>query len=160
LIAYHRPKFKIRPDSAEMKSRRTVNPKRKLRPAPQSPQELEKLETLVANVSYGGNPEHKRNPGDFELSPPTYPRQGKSLCDDAKIFSKAKALALIKEGLMQGILSVQERKGWPQNIWAVAPNGRALEAMLENSATGAYHGYPMPSNDPLIDDIHNRWKPK
>jgi len=35
----------------------------------------EALEMLVPRVSYGGNPEHKRNPGDFGLTPPSQPRQ-------------------------------------------------------------------------------------
>lgn len=56
-----------------------------------------------------------------------------------------------------GLVSVQVRNGWPQNAWAVAKNGLALEGMLENSETGAYHGYPMLAIDPLIDDVLARW---
>jgi hypothetical protein len=55
-------------------------------------------------------------------------------------------------------MSVQERYGWPQNVWAVAPNGTALEAMLENPSTGTYHGYPMQEDDPLAEEVFERWR--
>ena len=141
-----------------MRPRRTVNPKRKLRPVPAAAQTVEQLKALSKAASYGGNPEHKRNPGDFALSPPAMPRQGKSLCDDAQIFNRAEALRLVKKGLERGIVSVQERNGWPQNVWAVAENGVPVEAMLENAETGAYHGYPMLPIDPLIENVVARWK--
>ena len=140
-----------------MKPRRTVNPKRKLRPVPQSAEALAELQALGANASYGGNPEHKRNPGDFGLDPAAQPRQGKSLCDRAQVSSREVALGLIKDGLRRGLVSVQVRNGWPQNVWAVAPNGVSVEGMLENAETGAYHGYPMLPIDPLIDDVVGRW---
>lgn len=140
-----------------MRPRRTPAQKRKLRPVPNET-EVSHLLMLHNVASYGGNPEHKKNPGDFGLSPPAMPRQGKSLCDEAEIFSRQEALSLIKRGLEQGLVSVQERNGWPQNVWAIAPNGVPLEAMLENSATGAYHGYPMLPFDPLIKDVEARWR--
>lgn len=37
------------------------------------------LAKLASQVKYGGNPEHKRNPGNFGLTPPSGPRPGKSL---------------------------------------------------------------------------------
>jgi len=43
--------------------------------------ELARLAELAQRVNYGGNPEHKKNPGDFGLTPPADPRPGKSLCD-------------------------------------------------------------------------------
>lgn len=63
----------------------------------------EALEMLVQRVSYGGNPEHKRNPGDFGLTPPSQPRPDKSLCDDVGIFSKATAVQLLKDGIRRGV---------------------------------------------------------
>ena len=50
-------------------------------------------------VKYGGNPEHKRNPGDFDLTPPSLPRSAKSLCDNVNIFNKKRALEYLKRGL-------------------------------------------------------------
>jgi hypothetical protein len=140
-----------------MKPRRTVNPKRRLRPPPHSEEERLNLEALAAAASYGGNPEHKRNPGDFGLNPPAQPRQGKSLCDYAEVFTRAEALSLVKDGLRFGLVSIQMRNGWPQNVWAVAPNGVPVEAMLENPTTGTYHGYPMSPIDPLIEEVRARW---
>lgn len=140
-----------------MKPRRTVNPKRKLRPAPRGGGDEIWLWDMASKVSYGGNPEHKRNPGDFYLLPPAVPRQGKSLCDFADVYRRREALRLVREGFRRGLVSVQQRNGWPQNVWAVADNGVALEAMLENAETGAYHGYPMLPTDPLIGEIHARW---
>ncbi|MBK6727906.1 MAG: hypothetical protein IPG63_11685 [Xanthomonadales bacterium] len=140
-----------------MKPRRTVNPKRKLRPSPIDPTSIERLRVLSATASYGGNPEHKKNPGDFGLSPPALPRQGKSLCDDAGVFHRSEALRLLKCALERGLVSVQERNGWPQNVWAMAKNGIPIEGMLENPEIGSYHGYPMLPIDPLIEVVKSRW---
>lgn len=134
--------------------RRTIaNPKRKLHP---SPRELN-LAALASNASYGGNPQHKRNPGDFGLSPPSDPRQEKTLCDASLVLSRSEALRLLREGIGRGLVSQQLRSGWPQNVWAVTPQGLALEAMLENESTGAYHGYPMLEADPLREAILKAW---
>lgn len=141
-----------------MRPRRTTNPKRRVRPEPAGATEVQGLESLAAKAQYGGNPEHKRNPGDFGLDPPSLPRQGKSLCDQAGIFSRTKALSLLRRGIRQGLVSVQERQGWPQNVWAVTETGIALEAMLENAHQGVYHGYPMQDGDPLLDVILQRWR--
>jgi len=57
-----------------MKPRRTVSQKRKLMPAPTDAASKNRLLALSEKATYGGNPEHKRNPGDFGLSPPALPR--------------------------------------------------------------------------------------
>jgi hypothetical protein len=148
-MGYHLP---------QMRSRRTPNPKRRIQPNPTTAEARLRLEDLATRMSYGGNPEHKRNPGDFGLQPPSYPRQGKSLCDEAAIFTRAEALGLLRQGVRRGLISAQERQGWPQNVWAVAPNSTPLEAMLENPAIGAYHGYPMLEDDPLAEEVMERWR--
>lgn len=140
-----------------MKPRRTFNPKRRIRPAPESDELKRILETLANKASYGGNPEHKKNPGDFGLSPPTIPRQYKSYCDDAGVLSKAEAQRLLREGMRKGLVSVRESNGWPQNVWAMTNDGIPLEAMLENPVKGIYHGYPMPEEDPLANEVRKRW---
>ncbi len=140
-----------------MMRRKTPNPKRRVRAEPVSEAELQGLQQLALRVSYGGNPEHKRNPGDFGLDPPSMPRQGKSLCDEAKVTSKKQATSLLRKAVQRGLISVQERQGWPQNVWAVSENGTPLEAMLENRASGVYHGYPMQEDDPLADEVIQRW---
>lgn len=140
-----------------MVPRRTTNSKRKIQAAPVGAADLARLSALAARISYGGNLEHKRNPGDFGLQPPSMPRIGKSLCDDVEVFSRTAALDLLKQGAMRGLVSVQIRNHWPQNIWSVAANGIAVEAMLENAETGHYHGYPMAENDPLGAAVIARW---
>ncbi|MCX7672666.1 MAG: hypothetical protein N2Z63_03555, partial [Thiobacillaceae bacterium] len=72
------------------------NPKRRLRQA--TPQALAQLQPLVERACYGGNPEHKRDPGDFGLTPPAAPRPAKSLCDVAQVFTRREAQRLLKEG--------------------------------------------------------------
>ena len=53
-----------------MKSRyNQFNPKRRL--LQPSAEDVERLCVLAEKVVYGGNPEHKRNPGDFGLTPPS-----------------------------------------------------------------------------------------
>ena len=116
------------------------------------------MATLTKRVQYGGNPEHKMNPGDFGLEPPSSPRPDKTLCDGTGIFERNKAVTLLREGIRRGLISVQERDGLPQNIWAVTPDGIPLEAQLENQATATYHGYPMPPGDPLGQEIVKRWE--
>ena len=104
-------------------------------------------ERYVAEARYGGNPEHKMRPNDYGLTPPCNPRPGKTICDEFRDFPRADAVALLHQGFNRGMVSVQVRNGWPQNVWAVSDKGEAFEAQLENKSTGAYHGYPMPEAD-------------
>jgi hypothetical protein len=53
------------------------------------------------------------------------------------------------------MFSEQERNGWPQNIWAVTDSGAPVEAQLEGD--GVYHGYPMPEEDPMSEEILKIW---
>lgn len=71
--------------------------------------------------------------------------------------TRAVALRLLREGIRRGLVSAQQRGGFPQNVWAVTEGGIALEAQLENPATGVYHGYPMPQADPFRPVILERW---
>jgi hypothetical protein len=152
--------FKLERVLFKMKSRRNPSPKRRIRQNETNEAYGKRLNAIAESVSYGGNPEHKRNPGDFGLDPPSLPRQGKTLCDGAELFSRAKALLLLKQGALRGLVSEQERNGWPQNIWAVTESGVALEAMLENRERGVYHGYPMLDDDPLTSQVLQRWSQK
>ena len=140
-----------------MPKRRTGNPKRRLCDAPASPQRQQELAEIAQRATYAGNPVHKRNPGDFGLTPPSHPRLDKTLCDGAGIVERAVAQALLREGICRGLISVQERNGWPQNVWAVTDGGMPLEAALENAETGAYHGYPLLVDDPLYEVLLTRW---
>lgn len=130
-----------------------LNSKRKIRPVATD------TEALARRVSYGGNPEHKRNPGDFGLNPPAaHRRTDKSLCDGVGILSRKTALKLLRAGIRKGLISVQERDGWPRNVWSVTAEGEPLEAELENSGQGCYHGYPMPQDDPFRNQVLEQWQ--
>ena len=112
---------------------------------------------LAAAIGYGGNPEHKKNPGDFSLIPPAAAQADSTLCDITGVFTKAEALATLKAGVLQGLVSVQTRNGLPQNIWSVV-NGIAIEAELENEVLAVYHGYPLTVGEPLEREVLSRWK--
>jgi|SRR4051794_12543496 len=137
-----------------MRPRRGYNPKRRIQPAEQ----LSKLERekLSKNASYGGNPEHKSRPNDYNLTPIMNPRPGKTLCDKADEFPKRQAERLLCQGLLRGMVSLQIRNGWPQNVWSVL-DGEPFEAQLENSERGGYHGYPMPADDDFRQTVLTEW---
>ena len=138
-------------------NRSRFNPKRRLHEPRLSE---EGREALRARASYTGNSAHKRNPGDFGLTPPSSPRPHKTLCDDAGIFEKAAAQDLLEAGIRRGLVSSRfgARGTFPQNIWAVSDQGVAFEAQLENPAQGTYHGYPLPDTDPLKEQVLAWWK--
>jgi hypothetical protein len=132
--------------------RESFNPKRAFHDQATLPPA--QIDHWIAEVRYGGNPEHKRNPGDFGLTPPAAARMGKTLCDKVGVFSRDAALELLREGLRRRLVSSQQRDGWPQNVWSVTDAGEPLEAQLEGS--GVYHGYPMPDNDPFREVVLQR----
>ena len=76
----------------------------------------EELTGLAREISYGGNPEHKRNPGDFGLTPPSQPRADKTLCDAIEVFSRKVATRLLKSGVLKGLISKNERNGFPRTF--------------------------------------------
>ena len=139
-----------------MRERRGYNPKRQI--APDDLSSLASRNALLSEVLYGGNPEHKRSPGDYGFTPPAQPRPGKTLCDAEGPFLKDNALELLKSGLAKGMVSVRNNNGWPQNVWAISDTGELFEAQLENSIRGIYHGYPMPKNDDFRLEVIREWK--
>jgi len=137
-----------------LSKRRTFNPKRHIASAIVQTE----LVRLAETVRYGGNPEHKRNPGNFGLTPLASPRRHKTLCDEAGIVDRVQALRLLQEGIRHGLVSEPRGATYPQNVWAVSPEGVPLEAQLENAANGTYHGYPMPEEDPFREIVKAAWK--
>ena len=115
------------------------------------------LKFLGRTVKYRGSPYHKRNPGDFQLTPPAQPLPSKTLCDGAGVFTRRVAQELLRRGVARGMVSVQTRGRFPQNIWSVTDDGYPLEAQLENQEQGIYHGYPMPKTDPFRAVVVSRW---
>jgi len=129
------------------------NPKRRL--ASSGTYSQLELTKFMEDVRYMGNPEHKRNPGNFGLTPPAKPRRGKTLCDEAGILNRTKALEYLRQGLERGAVSEQSVDGWPKIVWSVTEDGTALEA--QRDGTGSYHGYPMPEEDPMVSEIKRFW---
>ncbi len=129
------------------------NPKRKI----QENVDHEWLKELLKKAGYGGNPEHKKQAGDFGLTPPAMARPDKTLCDGVAIFKKTVALRRLKEGIKSGLISIQMRGEYPQNIWAVTRDGEVLEAQLENEKQGIYHGYPISCEDPFKKVVLRLW---
>ena len=124
------------------------NPKRRLREWNGSESDVAYAKALAKTVRYTGNPQHKRDPGDFNLTPPAAPRANATLCDDAHIFERKTAIKLLKDGARKGLVDGRKGEGFPYLIWTVR-DGVAFEAQLENADRGEYHGYPMPTSDPL-----------
>lgn len=134
-------------------ARGSFNPKRALAQPSPPPAALNEL---AERIGYGGNPEPKRAPGDFGLTPPSSPRPDKTLCDGAGIVSRAAALAALRSGVLKGMVSRRVSGGFPQNIWSVV-NGIAFEAQLENGMTGIYHGYPLTAADAFSRVVLRTW---
>lgn len=136
-----------------MSGRRSFSTKRKLAAYDGS----QSAPLIWGSATYGGNPEHKTRPGDYGLTPPASPRPGKTLCDALRPVPRAEALALLRSGFQRGMVSKHHKGDWPQNVWAVDNSGEAYEAQLENREVGAYHGYPMPQDDPFRATILKEW---
>lgn len=131
----------------------SYNPKRKIA----SELDKDKLKELASKVKYRGSPYHKRNPGDFGLTPPVAARPDKTLCDGVSIYNKMEAQRLLELGVLKGLISEQIRGEYPQNIWVVAESGIPLEAQLDNRQKGTYHGYPLSANDPFAEEVLRKW---
>ena len=116
------------------------------------------LSNRASQAHYGGNPEHKRNPGDFKLTPPSSPRAGKSLCDSIKVFTRKEALDLLRKGIRIGLVSDRFVGQWPKNVWSVMDDGTPLEAQIESPEQGSYHGYPMQEDDPFCLKVIEQWR--
>jgi hypothetical protein len=109
----------------------------------------EEKTTLRSRAVYEGNPQHKRNPGDFGLTPPAAPRADKTLCDEAGIFKKARARELLMNAIERGVVSESDTTGFPKQMWVVDEHDRVFEAMIGGTQQGYYHGYPIRKSDPL-----------
>lgn len=119
------------------------------------PGDLPDLDALAQRVQYDGHPGHKRRSGNFGVG--AGPSGDRTLCDAVGIFDRDEALRLLQEGVMRGLISVQMRGDFPQNIWAVSDDGRPLEAQQGSPGMGVYHGYPMLPHDELWDQVIKLW---
>ena len=119
---------------------------------------IAECEALSKSVRYRGSPHHKRNPGDYGLTPPSNPRSDKTLCDPLGIDKREIAEMLLRAGAARGLISEQKRGKYPQNIWSVTEDGQPLEAQLDDKNQGTYHGYPMPQADIFRETVLKRWR--
>lgn len=108
-------------------------------------------------ASYEGSPLHKRDPNDFGLTPPTNPRPDKTLCDEADIFEKRRALELFERAIEVGLVSeATAANDFPKQLWVV-DGERVFEVMYGGSKAGCYHGYPIRRSDPLFNQVVAAW---
>lgn len=115
---------------------------------------------LCKRASYEGSPHHKRNPGNFRLTPPSAPREDKTLCDEAGVFNQEEAKQLFERALRRGLVSeATAADGLPKQVWSIDADGRVFEAMYGGSRAGCYHGYPIRRSDPLFDEVSRAWGP-
>jgi hypothetical protein len=138
-----------------VRRRSGYNPKRKI--APLEAMTADERANLSRRCHYGGNPQHKRSPADYGLTPPTSPRPGKTLCDASGPVPRQEAQGLLVAGIEKGMFSARQDNGWPRNVWAVAANGQIFEAQLENREQGHYHGYPVPLDDDFRVNVLEEW---
>jgi hypothetical protein len=137
-------------------ARQHHNLNRRIAPMPTTAAEKAELKDLSERAVYVGNPAHKRNPGDYGLTPPSGPRSGKTLCDVVEVFSRAEAQKLLATGIEQGLVSTGIENGWPRMVWTIKGD-TVLEARLDNVERGTYHGYPLVPTDPFCASVQARW---
>lgn len=117
-----------------------------------------RLEELAKKVRYGGNADHKLNPGDFGIGATGFRRGAESLCESTGILHKAVAQRLLEQAFLQKMVSRQERDGWPALVWAVVGDDCVVEARLDNKGQGTYHGYPLSRADAFAEKVLKAWR--
>jgi hypothetical protein len=118
--------------------------------------EEEKL-VLLERACYEGSPLHKRNPGDFGLTPPASPRPDKTLCDIAEVLTLQKAKHLLESAIKKGVASEsRQAQHFPTSLWVV-DGEHVLEARYGGSRLGYYHGFPIPKDQALYELIRQWW---
>jgi hypothetical protein len=128
--------------------------RRKIRDSLLSEQEREALR----QASYEGSPYHKRDPGDFGLTPPSAPRRDATLCDEAGVHRLEEAHALFTVAIAAGLVSENNSStGLPKHLWVVNED-RVFEATYGGSRPGRYHGYPIRRSDPLFEEVRAAWR--
>ncbi|MBK6688762.1 MAG: hypothetical protein IPG45_30090 [Deltaproteobacteria bacterium] len=80
---------------------------------------------LIQNARYEGSPYHKRDPGNFGLTPPSRPRPDATLCDEAGLLNKEQAERLLQRAIDRGLVSeASAAGGYPKQLWAYDGGGR------------------------------------
>jgi hypothetical protein len=163
MASAQQPSSKRSQKNIEKPPERKDNPKRKILSDEQWEKMTSKLDEWAQKSNYEGKADHKRYPGDFNLSPPASPRSNKTLCDSdyiiAKIiFTQKKLCSLIKQGILLGMVDNRCFHGWPRHIWVVICDDIVLEAKQSENYIGTYHGYPMLKTDSLYETVIKIWE--
>lgn len=130
------------------------NPKRRIA----SPERLtdQQKGDLAGAVRYAGSGHHKRNPADYGLER-VNPRPTKSLCDLQRVILLDEATQLMASGIQCGLFSEPANDGFPKYIWSVSAQGEVFEAKTDTHGTGAYHGYPLETEDAMHEVVKSVW---
>lgn len=98
---------------------------------------------LRDHARYEGSPLHKKEPHNFDLTPPTSPRPDKTLCDEAGIFEKQIAFELFARAIDVGLVSAKDKvAGYPAQMWVVDDDGRVFEMIYGGAARGVTMAIP------------------
>jgi hypothetical protein len=131
------------------------NPKRRIAP-PDLLTEAQRIE-FARVVRYVASGHHKRNPADYGLER-TSPRPTKSLSDLLRIVPLDEAKAMIRKGIICGMISNFFLDGYQKFVWCVAEDGEVYEARTDAVTPGIYHGYRLEEDDNMRDYIKAIWK--
>jgi hypothetical protein len=110
-----------------MKAKRQSNrPDRRIQQADALPKD--EHQRIAKKAKYARMAYHKLHPGDYRFHPPVSARPSESVCDDRRVILKAEAGALLRQGILNGVISRPGPNGLPEYVWAVDTNGEVYEA--------------------------------
>ena len=112
---------------------------------------------LARSVKYVASGHHKRNPCGLR-SPKDEPEtdQVAVRCQARRTLTEAKAL--IRKGILAGMMSDFFFGRYPKFIWCVAEEEEVYEARTDHVTPGVYHGYRLEEDDDMRDYIKKVWK--
>jgi hypothetical protein len=132
------------------------NPRRRI--ASSDRLSVEQRAELAALATYGPSGHHKRFPADYGLER-TSPRPNKSLCDLLRTIPLAEAEQMLKEGILNGMISDFFFGLYPKYVWCLDAFGEVYEAKTDDKvAVGTYHGYCLEGDDAMREIVRIAWK--
>jgi hypothetical protein len=111
---------------------------------------------LLEQARYEGSPYHKRNPGDFGLTPPAARTADKTLCDDSGVTSLKEASRIFARAVQREVVSEALTQNHPSRLWVV-DDDQVFECKYGGSTDGRYHGYPLEDDDPQAEVVRRAW---
>ena len=132
-----------KPDPRLVVARSSDNDKRRLR-MPLPPDDW--LLAPADRATFEGYSKHKLHPQAFGLPPFTGHREDATYCDGHAHFAPAdmqRLPALLRRGIIAGLVGHNDAQGDPTLIWMVYDNGWIYEGRLTIPGRVLYHGYPV-----------------